>query len=295
MLVLHGLEKTYGGQRVLAGADLVVSPGEAIALVGGNGSGKTTTLRCIVGLARPDSGSVHIDGIDALAHPREALERVSYLPQKPSFPGTLTVREIVGVVARLRHQPARVVDREIERCGLAPVAGRCVAQLSGGERQRVGLAVTFVADVPVFIFDEPSASLDPVATRILIERARALRLEGRAILYTTHVAADIDELATRVALLRHGRVEMRDDPQLRGTPVGPVRPATPGERALQQLEMDQGDATGAPDERRVWERVARTARPAVGHAVTAFRTDAAASRSGGALGWTDAVRELDTP
>ena len=78
------------------------------------------------------------------------------------------------------------------------MADRFVSQLSGGERQRLGLAVSFVADVPVFIFDEPSASLDPAATRMLIERARELRRDGRAVLYTTHVAADIDALATRV-------------------------------------------------------------------------------------------------
>jgi ABC-2 type transport system ATP-binding protein len=271
MLAVHGLEKTYGDCRVLAGADLLVGPGEAVALVGGNGSGKTTTLRCIVGLARPDAGRVSVDGIDALARPREALERLSYLPQKPSFPGTLTVREVVAVAVRLRRRPPSVVDEEIERCGLTPVAARFVSQLSGGERQRLGLAVTFVADVPVFIFDEPSASLDPIATRLLIARARALRLEGRAVLYTTHVAADIDRLATRVALLREGRVETIDDLDLCGdAPPAPV-PATPGARVLQRLEVDDGEGMGTVGDRRVdrrgggvWERVARTAAAAAG-------------------------------
>jgi ABC-type multidrug transport system ATPase subunit len=192
-----------------------------------------------VGLARPDAGCVRVDDVDVLAQPREALERVSYLPQKPSFPGTLTVREVIGVAARLRRQPTRAVDCEIERCGLAHVAGRFVSELSGGERQRVGLAIAFLPDVPVFIFDEPSASLDPLAARILIERARALRLEGRAVLYSTHVAADIDQLATRVALLRHGRVEMVDDARLCGEAAEPVRALTPGEQALARLEESE--------------------------------------------------------
>jgi ABC-type multidrug transport system ATPase subunit len=270
MLTLQGLEKTYGSRRVLAGADLTVSPGDAIALVGGNGSGKTTTLRCAVGLAKPDNGSVFVSGIDALAHPREALEQVSYLPQKPSFPGTLTVREILGVAARLRKQRTDAVDREIERCGLDRVAARFVSQLSGGERQRVALAVTFIADVPVYIFDEPSASLDPLGTRVLIERARQLRVEGRCVLYTTHVAADIDALATRVALLRHGRVEMRNDPDLRGEGIDTPRVTTPGERALQQLEvghdmLDAVDERCVPGgERGVWERIAGAAAAAAG-------------------------------
>lgn len=266
MLEVTGLEKRYGDRRVLAGADLVVSGGEAVALVGGNGCGKTTTLRCVVGLARPDRGRILVGGADAIDHPRRALERLSYLPQRPWFPSPLTVREIIGVVARLRRMHPRVVDREIELCGLSRVADCPVSQLSGGERQRVGLAVTFVPDVPLLIFDEPSASLDAAAARILIDRARGLRGEGRAVLYTTHVAADIDQLATRVALLRHGRVEMFDDPELCGEGPRTARPVTPGERALQRLEAGgevahaaDRDTRGSADDVGVWERIAGTA------------------------------------
>jgi ABC-type multidrug transport system ATPase subunit len=271
MLSVLGVEKSYGGRRVLAGADLRVGAGEAVALVGGNGSGKTTTLRCIVGLARPDAGRIEVDGVDAVANPRAALERVSYLPQKPSFPPTLTAREVIAVAARLRRQPPAVVEREIERCGLTAVADRFVSQLSGGERQRVGLAVTLVADVPLFIFDEPSASLDPAATAILIECARGLRREGRAVLYSTHVASDIDRLATRVALLQSGRIEMIDDAQLCGEPVTARRPTTPGERALQRLEVEHGEPVDAVDRRRggdgggrVWEQLTGAAAAAAG-------------------------------
>jgi ABC-type multidrug transport system ATPase subunit len=270
MVELRGIEKAYAGRSVLAGADLTVHPGEAVALVGGNGSGKTTTLRCIAGLARPDRGSVCVDGLDALANPREALARLSYLPQRPGFPGTLTVREVIAVAARLRRQAPRAADREVEQCGLARVADRLVSQLSGGERQRLGLAVTFVADVPVFIFDEPSASLDPLATRMLIDRARELRRHGRAVLYTTHVAADIDALATRVTLLRNGRVEVLDDLVPNDGPVRPARPLTPGERALDRLEV-QDEADCVLDDRRVaaggrwlWRRAARATAGAAG-------------------------------
>lgn len=270
MIELLGLEKAYGARAVLAGADLVVNPGEAVALVGGNGSGKTTTLRCIAGLARPDRGRVRVDAIDMLAKPRLALDRLSYLPQRPAFPGTLTVREVIGVAARLRKQPARAVDREIDRCGLTLVADRFISQLSGGERQRVGLAVTFVADVPVFIFDEPSASLDPRATRMLIERARELRRDGRAVLYTTHVAADIDALATRVALLRNGRIEVLEDLDLQDAPQAAARPRTAGERALDRLEVRHDAENALDDDRlatggdRLWERTARAAAVAAG-------------------------------
>ncbi|MBY0493418.1 MAG: ABC transporter ATP-binding protein [Cyanobacteria bacterium] len=246
MIELLGVEKAYGERIVLAGADLVVNQGESVALVGGNGSGKTTTLRCIAGLARPDRGRVRVDQIDVLMQTREALDRLSYLPQRPAFPGTLKVREVIGVAAQLRKQPARAVDREIERCGLVLVADRFVSQLSGGERQRLGLAVTFVAAVPVFIFDEPSANLDPSATRMLIDRARELRRDGRAVLYTTHVAADIDALATRVALLGGGRIEVLNDLELGHAP--PLAARTAGERALERLEARHDAKTTLDDD-----------------------------------------------
>jgi ABC-2 type transport system ATP-binding protein len=167
-------------------------------------------MRLIAGLARLDSGAIRIDGIDAAARPVEARRRLSYLPQKPSFPSTLSVREVVAVAAKLRGVPAAVVDRELDLCGLTALADRPVGRLSGGERQRVGLAVTFAADVPLYLFDETSTSLDPAATALVATRARALCAEGRTVLLTTHTAADVAGVATRIGILRAGRIEEVD-------------------------------------------------------------------------------------
>jgi ABC-type multidrug transport system ATPase subunit len=207
MLMLKGLAKSFGDRRVLDGFDLTVASGESVALLGANGSGKTTTLRCIVGLVQPDRGAITIDGIDLTLDAIAARTRLSYLPQKSAFPVALTVREVLLMVARLRGLGGQGVDREVELCGLAPVADRGVGHLSGGERQRLALAVAFLPPVSLYLFDEPSASLDPAASRILFERARALTREGRTLLFTTHAPTDVRYLATRVALLRDGRIE----------------------------------------------------------------------------------------
>ena len=114
MLTLTALTKTFGGRRVLDGVDLEIGAGESVAMLGANGSGKTTTLRCIVGLARPDAGRIVVGGIDLARDSSRARARLSYLPQKPVFPPTLTVRETLAVVARLRGIPAGAVDRELE-------------------------------------------------------------------------------------------------------------------------------------------------------------------------------------
>jgi ABC-type multidrug transport system ATPase subunit len=205
--VLHveGLEKSFGEDAVLRGADLEVSAGETVALLGANGSGKTTLLRAIVGLTIPDRGRILVDGIDAARLPREARRRLSFLPQRVVFPGTLTVAETLRAVARLRGLPPARLDEEIAECHLSALAGRQVAELSGGQRQRVGLAVALLPDVGLYLFDEPSANLDTEATSILLRRIRRLHDEGRSVLFTTHVASDVQALATRTVALREGR------------------------------------------------------------------------------------------
>jgi ABC-type multidrug transport system ATPase subunit len=207
MLTLSAVTKAFHGRPVLDGLDLEIEAGESVALLGANGSGKTTTLRCIVGLARPDSGRIAIGGLDVSRAPIDARRRVSYLPQKSVFPVTLTVRESLAVVARLRGLTREDVDRELERCGLSPLADRVVGDLSGGERQRLAMAVAFLPAVDLYLFDEPSASLDPLASRILFQRARELKRAGRTLLFTTHIPADVRHLASRVVFLREGRIE----------------------------------------------------------------------------------------
>ena len=207
MLTLTGLTKTFGDRRVLDRLDLEIAAGESVAMLGANGSGKTTTLRCIVGLARPDAGRIVIGGIDLARESIGARSRLSYLPQKLVFPATLTVRETLAVVARLRRIPAGAVDRELDACGLVALADRGVGQLSGGERQRLAMAAAFLPTVDLYLFDEPSASLDPTASRLLFHRARQLKRDGHTLLFTTHIPADVRHLATRIVLLRDGRIE----------------------------------------------------------------------------------------
>jgi ABC-type multidrug transport system ATPase subunit len=119
----------------------------------------------------------------------------------------LTVRETLAVVARLRGLERGATDRELELCGLAALADRGVGHLSGGERQRLAMAVAFLPAVDVYLFDEPSANLDPVASRLLFQRARQLKRDGHTLLFTTHIPADVRHLATRIVFLRDGRIE----------------------------------------------------------------------------------------
>src|SRR5262245_31075702 len=148
-----------------------------------------------------------IGGIDARLDPVAARRHLSYLPQKSVFPSTLTVRETLNVVANLRGTSRNAVNRELDACDLVRLADRGVAHRSGGEHQRLAMAVAFLPAVDLYLFDEPSAHLDPIASRLFFERARQLRQQGRTLVFTTHIRADIRNLASRVALLRDGRIE----------------------------------------------------------------------------------------
>jgi ABC-type multidrug transport system ATPase subunit len=207
ILSLDGVVKSFKRTRVLDGVTLQISAGESVALLGANGSGKTTTLRCAVGLARADAGAITIGGIDLQRDSVRARSRVSYLPQKSVFPPTLTVREALAAVARLRGIAPAAIDAELEWCGLAVKAGRSVGHLSGGERQRLAMAIAFLPRVDLYLFDEPSANLDPAASRMLFQRARQLKRDGHTLLFTTHSPADVTHLASRIVLLRVGRID----------------------------------------------------------------------------------------
>ena len=249
MIELSGLHKAYGAQAILANVSLAVHPGESIALVGANGSGKTTTLRCAVGLARADRGRVAIDGIDMAARPCDARARLSYLAQRTSFPATLTVREILSMVAALRHVDARAVERELSLCGLTHLAGRTVGRLSGGEAQRLAIATLFIPDVAAYILDEPTMNLDPSGVRLLVDRLSAARDDGRAVLFTTHATAELEELATGVAVLCNGLISSVTDF------------AMPGERHI-SIAIEGGadvwlDAALQSGARRAWPRRGR--------------------------------------
>ena len=208
ILTLSGVTKAFTGRRVVLDCvDLEIDVGESVALLGANGSGKTTTLRCISGLARPDAGAITVGGFDLVGDSIRARRRLSYLPQKSVFPPTLTVRETLAVVARLRGLAPAAVTPELEWCGLAGLADQGVGHLSGGERQRLAMAIAFLPKVDIYLFDEPSANLDPVASRLLFQRAQQLKRDGHALLFTTHNPADVRYLATRIVLLREGRIQ----------------------------------------------------------------------------------------
>ncbi len=200
------LSKSYGAIRAIDGVSFDVQPGQAVALLGPNGSGKTTTLRSVAGLVRPDSGTITVCGVDLRRDYRRARQQFSYLPQHASFPANVTVREVAEFHARLRGIDGERVVAALREAGITETEEeRMVGELSGGMRQRLSLAVAGIPPVPLLLLDEPTANLDPEAALRLRDLARRWGEEGRSLLFATHVLKDVEELADKVVVLVSGR------------------------------------------------------------------------------------------
>jgi Cu-processing system ATP-binding protein len=240
MIAFRGFRKQFGTHVAVADLTLEIGRGETLALLGPNGSGKTTTLKAAAGLITPTAGEVLLGEPGRSARLPSARNVVSYLPQRVTFPDTLTGRDVIEFYRRLRGTPASRTDEVLRFASLNGAAGRAVGTYSGGMTQRLGLAVAVLPDAPVFLLDEPTAALDPdglAAFYSIVERHAA---EGRTVLFTSHQLGDVERLADRFAVLVAGRLvavltqrELHDRLAQRG--VMRVRTAGPQGNALERV------------------------------------------------------------
>ncbi len=201
-----GLSKSYQEVDAVSNVSIRVEPGEAVAVLGPNGSGKTTTLRCVAGLLRPDRGNIRICGLDLHRDYREARRQFSFLPQQATFPASITVLEVLRFHSKLRGVSPERIFTSLREAGIpASDENRRIGELSGGMRQRLSLAVAGLPEVKLMVLDEPTANLDPEAALELRRIALQWRDEGRSLLFATHVLSDVEELANRVVVLVEGR------------------------------------------------------------------------------------------
>ncbi|GEJ57015.1 ABC transporter ATP-binding protein [Anaeromyxobacter diazotrophicus] len=206
MIRFERVSKRYGRHVALSGLSLEVRRGEVVALLGPNGSGKTTTLKAAAGLVHPSEGTVMLGEPPRPAAEPDARRTLSYLPQKVAFPEALTGREVVEFYRRLRGLGAARTDEALHVAALNGAGARQVGTYSGGMVQRLGLAVAALPDAPVLLLDEPTSSLDTAGLGAVYALAVRARREGRAVLFTSHQPADVERLADRVAVLVGGRL-----------------------------------------------------------------------------------------
>ncbi len=199
------LTKDYGTCRALEDFNLTVGPGEIFGLLGPNGSGKSTALRLLLGFLRPTSGRASIQGHDCWHESVAARRHVSYLPGELRLYENMTGRQLVRFLSRLRGQAptddlqtlARRFDIDLDRP---------LVQLSSGMKRKVALLAVLIPQTPLLILDEPTNTLDPTMRDELLEQLRKARDRGQAVLFSSHVLSEVEQVCDRVGILQRGRL-----------------------------------------------------------------------------------------
>lgn len=207
LINLHGVGHQLGGRSVLSKIYLQVDAGECLALVGANGAGKSTLIKAMLDIGGLDAGRIHIDGIPHTD--RRARTQVAYLPERFQPPYYLLGREFLAYMLALYGKRAAdaPIDTMCAALGLSPAAlGQPVQSYSKGMSQMLGLAACLLAERPLLVLDEPMSGLDPVARMRLRDVLRERHAAGTTILFTTHLLADAEMLADRVAMLHAGEI-----------------------------------------------------------------------------------------
>ena len=206
MIRIEHMTKRYGSFTAVEDISLNVHSGEVFAFLGPNGSGKTTTMKSVVGLNVPTSGRVLINGIDVHKDPKRARKFVSYLPQRVVFPDNLTAREIIRFYGTLRGISEEGADEALAAARFNGFSDKMVGTFSGGMIQRLGLAVVSMSDTPVLLLDEPTASLDPMGVKRFREFVLEQKVKGKTVIFSTHLLPEAEQLADRVAIMVGGRL-----------------------------------------------------------------------------------------
>lgn len=209
MLQVENLCKSYGAVRALAGMSFTALDGQITTLLGANGSGKTSTLRCLVGLVRPDSGRVLVDGIAVERDAKAARRRLGWFPDSFGLYPRLTVREHLRYFGRLHGLAGPALEAAITGAiatlALDDIADRRTDGFSTGQSMKVALARALVHTPQNLVLDEPTRGLDIMSVRLLRETLRRLKAEGRCILLSSHVLAEVESLSDRVVCVAAGR------------------------------------------------------------------------------------------
>jgi ABC-2 type transport system ATP-binding protein len=202
-IVLSRLSKSYGNVHAVRSVDLAIAPGETVAILGPNGAGKTTTIEMVLGLTRPDSGTVTLFG----KSPAQAVAAgaVGGMLQTGALVEYLTVRELITMVASVYPRPLPV-EHAMRLAGVTEFAERHTNKLSGGQTQRVRFAIALVSNPDLFMLDEPTAAVDVEGRREFWASIRAVAAEGKTVIFATHYLEEADAYADRIVLMARGRI-----------------------------------------------------------------------------------------
>src|SRR6476620_11491680 len=205
MIMATNVSKRFGKIYALDNISVTCNSGQAISLIGPNGSGKTTFIKSLLGMVVPDSGFITINQQN-IAHDWKYRERIGYMPQIGRYPDNMTIAQVFSMMKDIRNGEKSFDEELIELFELNKIMGKRMNTLSGGTRQKVSAALAFLFNPDVLILDEPTAGLDPVSSEVLKSKIIAEKDKGKLILITSHVLSDLEDLTTDIIYLHEGKM-----------------------------------------------------------------------------------------
>lgn len=206
MIRIEKLKKSFGELPVLKGMDLLIPAGQATGIVGPNGSGKTTLIKSVLGLVKPDSGTITVN--DTVLNGNWAYRRdIGYMPQVARYPENMKVIELFEFIKGLRSQPAVFEEELIERFNLKNELHKQLRVLSGGNRQKVGATLAMMFDPKILFLDEPTAGLDPQASHKFKNRISDEKQRGKTVVITSHIMSELEQIVDFVVFILEGEVK----------------------------------------------------------------------------------------
>lgn len=206
MIIATNVTKKFGRLTALNDVSVTCNRGQSISLIGPNGSGKTTFIKCLLGMVMPDSGFITFNQQN-ISRDWKYREQIGYMPQIGRFPDNMTISQILSMMKDIRKKNPKPLDEElIESFQLPSMMEKRMRTLSGGTRQKVSAALAFLFNPEVLILDEPTAGLDPLASEILKEKIRKEKNAGKLILITSHVLSDLDDIISEIIYMQEGQL-----------------------------------------------------------------------------------------
>ncbi len=206
MIIATSVSKRFGRLTALDNISATCSNGECIALIGPNASGKTTFIKCLLGMVMPDSGFITFNEKNIL-HDCQYRAQIGYMPQMGRYPDNMTIANLFDMMKDLRKTTKTDIDDDLVKTfQLEKILNKRISTLSGGTRQKVSAALAFLFNPAVLILDEPTGGLDPAAAEILKEKISAEKKKGKLVLITSHILSDLDDLVTHIMYMQEGRL-----------------------------------------------------------------------------------------
>jgi ABC-2 type transport system ATP-binding protein len=204
-VMVRNLHKRYDQVQAAQGVSFDIEDGEIFGLLGPNGSGKTTTLECVIGLRQPDAGEIEVCGMDARRHPKAVKNKIGAVLQTIALQDKITPREALTLFASFYRETAPPSEL-LQRFGLSEKADEPFDSLSAGQKQRLAVALAFVNNPELIFLDEPTTGLDPQSRRDLHAEIMQMKRDGHTVLLTTHNIDEAEQLCDRIAIIDRGRI-----------------------------------------------------------------------------------------